>query len=67
VNSRGSSFFGAGGECGASVDDSGNVEFVAVVDYRRDIKGHLAGIKVNDATLKTEAQLIFAKVGNILT
>jgi hypothetical protein len=60
-------FFVAGGECGASVGDSGNVECAAVVDCRRDIKRHLAGIKVNDATLKTEAQLICARAGNILT
>ncbi len=30
---------------------------------RRKIKGHLATIKVTDASLTTEAQLLFARIG----
>ncbi len=59
------SFSGAGGQCGTSVDEPGNVGCVAIADCRRKIKEHLATIKVTDASLTTEAQLLFARIGAI--
>ena len=59
------SFSGAGRQCGTSVDEPGNVGCVSIADCRRKIKGHLATIKVTDASLTTEAQLLFARIGTI--
>ena len=41
-------FSGAGGQCGTSVDEPGNVGCVSIADCWRKIKGHLATIKVTD-------------------
>lgn len=60
------SFSATCGACGPSVDDPGNVTFTAINVCQRNIKQHLRSLNVYDATLNSEAQLIFARAGKTL-
>ena len=52
-----------GGPCGSSIQNHKNVQCVLLSDCLGDVSLHLKALNVWDSSLKTEAQLLLARVG----
>ena len=54
-----------GGQCGASTDNPGSSQCMAIAKCEKDIKSHLRsfGAGFADSTVKTEAGLLLARAG----
>ena len=54
-----------GGQCGASTDNPGSSQCMAIAKCEKDIKSHLKsfGAGFADSTVKTEAGLLLARAG----
>ena len=53
----------AGGTCGPSLDNPGNVKSVVLAKCTKAIQGHLRAYNVRDATLLSKSKLLLARAG----
>jgi predicted amidophosphoribosyltransferase len=58
-----SSYVGGGGQCGASLENPQLVQCESIAQCNKPIKSYLHSIKVYDATLTSESQLLLARAG----
>ena len=52
-----------GGPCGSSSQNLTNVQCVLLGNCEKEVKVHLKSLKVRDASLNSESQLLLARAG----
>ena len=56
-----------GGDCGPSPERPVNDQCVRIAECCKDIKGHLRTCGVSDSSLNSEAKLLLARAGKVLS